>query len=58
MLCLGFDLFINMDVVEEVKFDLVLVLLSVFGMEWNIEELKKWKFFYIVYNFNLLKDIC
>lgn len=54
---LGPDLSINMDAVEAAKPDLVLASLSVPGMERNIEELKKRKLPYVVYNPNSLEDI-
>jgi iron complex transport system substrate-binding protein len=54
---LGPDLSINMDAVEKLKPDLILASLSVPGMEKNVEELKKRKLPYVVYNPQSLADI-
>ena len=54
---LGPDLSINLDLVEQLKPDLVLASLSVPGMEKNIEGLKARKIPYIVLNPQSLADI-
>lgn len=54
---LGPDLSINMDMVEELKPDLVIASLSVPGMEKNIEELERRNIPHVVYNPNTLEDI-
>ncbi|MDN4072377.1 cobalamin-binding protein [Fictibacillus terranigra] len=54
---LGPDLSINMDMVEELKPDLVLASLSVPGMEKNVEELKRRNLPHVVYNPTTLEDI-
>lgn len=53
----GPDLSINMDLVENLRPDLVLASLSVPGMERNITELKKRNLPYIVLNPDTLEDI-
>lgn len=54
---LGPDLSINIDLVEELKPDLVLASLSVPGMEKNVEELQKRNIPHIVLNPQSLSDI-
>lgn len=54
---LGPDLSINMDLVEELKPDLILASLSVPGMERNINELKKRNLSFITLNPQSLNDI-
>ncbi|MDM5339666.1 cobalamin-binding protein [Fictibacillus enclensis] len=54
---LGPDLSINMDMVEELKPDLVIASLSVPGMEKNIAELERRNIPHVVYNPNTLEDI-
>ncbi|MDZ5472106.1 cobalamin-binding protein [Bacillus sp. 31A1R] len=54
---LGPDLSINMDLVEELKPDLVLASLSVPGMEKNIEQLEARKIPHIILNPQSLLDI-
>ncbi|WP_409302478.1 cobalamin-binding protein [Peribacillus sp. SCS-155] len=54
---LGPDLSINMDLVEELKPDIVLASLSVPGMEKNVEELKKRGIPHITLNPQSLQDI-
>lgn len=54
---LGPDLSIDMDLVEELKPDLILASLSVPGMERNIEELKKRNLPFVTLNPQSLSDI-
>ncbi|EIT85635.1 ABC transporter substrate-binding protein [Fictibacillus macauensis ZFHKF-1] len=54
---LGPDLSINMDMVEELKPDLVIASLSVPGMEKNIAELKRRNIPHVTYNPQTLEDI-
>lgn len=54
---LGPDLSINMDLVEQLKPDMVLASLSVPGMEKNVQELKKRGIPHIVLNPATLEDI-